>query len=396
MVNRHKTLNKPEKKRSGFNYKPRSAKQVRERGERSGGNFDTPFLPGVDTYRPENGDNLVRILPPTWDGADHYGMTIWVHAFVGADSSTYLCPRKMLNKKCPICEAAKLAKDNGEADEAKQLQVQEKLICYVLDRDEDDNIPRVWMMSWTQDRDINALCYNKRSGEVLLIDHPDEGYDLTIKRHGKGLGTRYNFIVDRDPTPIADKQSDADEVLEFIKEKPLDGVLKYFSAEHMEASISGSAEEPDEDADDDEDAKPQRRGRAAADDDDDDKPVRRGTARRAAEPEEDEDEDEDPPPRRGKGRQAADEDEDDDPPPRKSQRRVTRDEPEEDEDDEDDEDDRPPPKKGRRGSDDDDDEPPKKAKSRVRNTRGEEEEEVPDEDEDDDPPPRRTKPGKRR
>src|SRR4051812_42334164 len=111
-----KKLKKPVS--SGFKYKKRTADDVKKRAEQSGGRFDSPLIGGVDFFRPKNGENVVRILPATWDEHEHYGLDVWMHRFIGADNSNYLCLNKMQGKRCPACEEHKLAKDAGEEEEA--------------------------------------------------------------------------------------------------------------------------------------------------------------------------------------------------------------------------------------------------------------------------------------
>lgn len=245
---------KANRRKSGFVYKPRAVEDVKRRAERTGGRFDSPFKPGFDVWRPKQGDNLLRILPPTWEDFNHFGYTIWVHGYVGPDNSTYLCRYKMLNKKCPICDASKEARESGDLDEAKQLQATEKVVCWILDREENEETPQIFMMSWSMDRDITSLSYNKRTGKVLLIDHDEEGYDLTLKRSGQGLNTRYfGLVFDRDPTPILDDEKAQAEVLDFITENPIPSVLQYHSVEHLENVLAGGGkEEEDEDLEDEE------------------------------------------------------------------------------------------------------------------------------------------------
>src|SRR6185503_4945207 len=176
------------KNKSSFVYKERSSSAVKDRANRKGAMFDSIFKQGTDEYRPVTGDNAIRYLPPTWDDSEHYGFTAHVHQNIGPDNSTYLCLRKMLNKPCPCCEAQKEAKDAGEGDEAKALGTSERVISYVLNRDGDDpEKPLAYNQSWTQDRDVTALCVNERTGEILMIDHPDKGYDVFFKRQGTGL-----------------------------------------------------------------------------------------------------------------------------------------------------------------------------------------------------------------
>jgi hypothetical protein len=256
MVNRAgREFSSKKKSRSSFNYKPRNEEDVKKRSERSGGRFDSLYKGGFDVWRPKVGDNLIRILPPTWDDHEHYGYDIWVHAYVGADSSSYLCLNKMGKGHCPMCAAAKEAKDAGEEDEAKALAPKNLVVCWILDRDEDSTTPVLYGMSWAMDRDIAALCHNKRTGKILLIDHPDDGYDITIKRQGQGLKTKYfGMAVDRDSTPICDDTDEQEKVLELIQENPIPSILNYYDEDYLEKVLAGtaSASSKDEDLDDDE------------------------------------------------------------------------------------------------------------------------------------------------
>lgn len=259
MVNRQ--VNRREKDRGGFRYRSRDPKKVKERAEQQGGNFDSIFKGGIDTWRPKVGDNQVRILPPTWDDHEHYGYEVWVHSYVGPDSSTYLCPKKMKGKKCPICEAAQEAKDAGEADEEKQLKASKKYLYWIIDREGDENVPQVWMVSWSMDRDIAALCYSKKSGKILEIDHPDKGYDVTFKRVGQGLKTRYiGLAIDRERTPIEERAKDQKKILAHITENPLSKVLKFYDTDYLNEVLDGTSAKgnKDEDLDEDDDDKPRR------------------------------------------------------------------------------------------------------------------------------------------
>lgn len=379
--------------RSKFNYQERSAESVQKRAEQQGGKFDSMFKEGVDTWRPKDGENVIRILPPTWDSHDHYGYDIWIHGFVGADRSSYLCPQKMKGDNCPICKAARDAKAAGEEEDAKQLGARRQVAVWIIDRDDDTQTPKLFVMSWSMDRDIAALCHNKRTGNVLLIDHPDEGYDISFTRTGKQLNTRYiGMAIDRDPSPIADDPAEMDRILDFIQENPIPDTLNFYDVDYLERVIEGGAGERDEDLDEeeDEDEPPLKAPK---------KKVERAPKRSRAEPEEedeDEDLDEDEAP-------FGDEDEDE-PPVKKSAKRgasapakkARRDEPEDDEDlDEDEdfdeeEDEAPARKPAKRGKS-------TPARRNARRDEDEEEEDLDDdddfvdEDEDEDEPPAKTR-----
>lgn len=367
MVNRLKNK-RDDRKGKGFTYKERDPKKLKERAEQQGGTFDSIFKQGVDTWRPKQGDNQVRILPPTWDGHDHYGYDVYVHSYVGADQSTYLCPKKMKNDRCPICEAAAEAKAAGETEDAKDLQVKKQSLVYILDRNgEDPEQPQVWAMSWTFDRDIAALCHTKKTGKLLTIDHPDKGYDVMFKRTGTKLQTRYVGIqIDREATPILDDEDDQDRVLDFIQGAPLDSLLKFYDEDYLQKVVDGTGEkgaDKDEDEDDDrgsrrrrsrddddEDAKPARRRGKADDDDEEEKPSRRSRGKA-------DDDDEEAKPARRRGRDADDDEEE------KPARRRSRD---------DDEEEKP---RGRRSRDDDEEEKPARRRGRDADDDGDKDEE---------------------
>ena len=161
MVNRV-DRKKATKSRSGFKYHYRSDESVKKHAERPIGTFDSIFRGGIDKFRAKPGDNLVRILPPTWEGKEHFGLQIWLHKYVGQDNGSYLCPRKMKGKKCPICEMATEADDAKEIDEAKALRAKEDFIYWILDRNSDTEFtPIVWEQSAQADRDIVSLTRSK-------------------------------------------------------------------------------------------------------------------------------------------------------------------------------------------------------------------------------------------
>jgi hypothetical protein len=399
MVNKLQRKDKT-KKSKGFVYKGRSAETIKKIAEQSGGRFDSILKGGTDTFTPHVGENTVRILPPTWD-SDYFGLTVWVHSRIGEDNSTYLCLKKMKGKDCPICAAAKEAKDDGEEDEAKALRNNERFLYYVIDRKEKEPSPAVWNASWTQNRDIADACRNMKTGKVLLIDHPDEGYDLSFRRTGQGLKTKYGAPqVDRDKSPISDDDDEQTEILETIEANPLPDLLHYYDAEYLEKVLSGGGkkdEELDDDEDGDEEEKPSKRKKRG--DEDEDEEEDRPKKKKPAADEEDDGDEEDEKPKKKK-RVADDDDDDEEEDEKPTRRRRGREEDEEEEagedeagdgdgDGDEEEDEKPSrSKRSRRGSDDDEDEEDEKPKKK-KPAADEEEDDGGDEDEEDEKPSRR-------
>lgn len=233
-------------------YVPRSEKDVEEHANQSGGMFDSIFKPGVDVWRPKNGDNTIRFLEPTWEPHRYYGYEIWVHNGVGPDNGTYLCLNKMQRKQCPVCEASLEAKRSGEDDEAASLTSKKRFVCWILDRAERDANPQIYSMPWTVDRDIAALCKNRRTGKVLFIDHPDEGYDVSFTRKtgADAKMTKYfGFQIDHDPSPLVDDDKKLDEIREYITENPVPDQLRFYSYDHIKAALTGGAKDEDKELD---------------------------------------------------------------------------------------------------------------------------------------------------
>ena len=279
-------------RRSGFKYVKRDPEAIRKRAERKGGRYDSPFSADVDVFRPKEGDNAIRILPPTWDNHEHFGYTVFAHRYIGPEESTYLCPRKMKNKPCAVCDACEECRRSGETDEAKRLQPTEMQVYWILDRAENAKVPQVYMVHWMADRDIAGFTRNPKSGAALYVDHPDDGYDLLIRRTGSGLRTRYTYSFDREASPIHESEKTQEKILEYIQDNPIPKMLKYFPNDYLERLISGTTPEKDEDLDDDDDTDERDRD---AEDEQEDREARasKGKKKKARRPARDDEVDDD-------------------------------------------------------------------------------------------------------
>lgn len=379
MIARVGKKNKVKGKSSGFKYHKRSADDVKKRADQRGGNFDSPVKSGIDMWRPAAGENVIRILPATWDDYEHYGYDVYMHRFIGSDSSNYICLNKMKGKHCPACAEQKAAKDGGEDEEAKQLAYAKRCWVWIIDRNDKTETPQVWDMSWSQDRDISGLTYFK-SGKVLLIDHPDDGYDVIVKKTGSGLKTKYAFNIERDSSPISDDEEKQEEILAYITENPIPSVLNFFSADHIAKKLEGTTEDRDDELDDDEDETPRKKkaGKRSRDEDDDEDERPSKKKKRKPADDDDDDEDEDDTPKRRK--KPADDDEDQDDTPRRRRKPA-------DDDDDEDEDETPKKKKKRPVEDDDDEDEDERPKKKKRKPADDDD----DEDEDDEPAPKKKK-----
>ena len=406
----------------GFQYRERSSDAVRRRANQSGGAFDSLFRSDVDVIAIKEGDWRLRICPPSWtdrmlddlgilhperpsdwdpEGADDFGLEVYVHFGVGADNQKYLCPKKMKGEPCPVCEERERAAAAGpqEGETAKQhedylrnLQPSKRVVAYVIDRDERNSGPQLWNMAWSMDRDLNRLSIDKETQAAICIDHPEEGFDVEFTVVGTGIKTKYSGVaIGRRSTPLCNNPDRQEDWLRTIAENPIPELLQFFDYEHMKASLAGQRRTRDgddnarggrerdngrseargggrtRDRDEDEGDRGSRRHARDIEDDDDDNRARRPAGRGR-----DTDVDDDPPPSRERRSRAADVD-DDSPPARSrtrdadaddrdppARRRSTREEPAEAQADE-------PPARRRMCRDEPADEPPaRETRSRSR------------------------------
>ena len=234
---------KEESKGKKFEYRKRSSEQVKERANQSANKFDGILKDGIQNFKVNDGDNSIRILPPTWENADHYGYDVHVHYNIGPDNQQYLCLQKMKNEACPICEEKKRAVASGDAEYAKQLEPTRRVLIYLIDRQKEKEGIKVWSMPWTLDRDFSILSTDKKTGENLYIDDPEDGYDIEFERKGKPPKVEYLGIQ------IARRSSslDNDSALEHAIEKPLPEVLNFFDYDHIKNVFSGGTPKKESD-----------------------------------------------------------------------------------------------------------------------------------------------------
>lgn len=238
---------------SRFQYKRRSEQDVKERQEKGGDDREGIFSGDVSLFSPAKNDNCVRILPPTWDAASHYGFDIYVHYGVGSDNSAVLCPKAMkTGDYCPICEERQKALDDGDEEYARKLNYSHRVMYYILDRDNEKDGLKVWTAPFASiDKQVTAQTRDARTGEVLYIDDPDVGYDIEFIKEGEKERTKYTGVrVARNASDIG---RDQDEYLDHITEHPLPELLNHATPEHIEelfygkSSRSSSSDEGEED-----------------------------------------------------------------------------------------------------------------------------------------------------
>lgn len=255
-----------------FNFRRRSAESVQKRANMRAGGFSTLFKSEFKVYKIKDGKNIIRILPPTWDDAEHYAYDIFVNYNIGADNQSFLSISKMKGEKDPLAEAKREAERRGDKKLAKALNPVQRELMWVIDRQDEDEGPQLFNCPFTLDKSFANKAYDEDTREVIYPDDPNEGCDIRFYKEGKNLNTDYDAskIKFFDPTPLSDDPALAEEWMEFVEKNPIPSVLNFYDYEHISETFNGMAGRREDD-DDGDDKPPQRRSR---DHDDNERPTK--------------------------------------------------------------------------------------------------------------------------
>lgn len=223
----------------------RTAEDVTRYSRQSGSAYDSFLVEGAPFFKLREGTSTLRILPGSWKDIQKWDrgwhIPIYMHFSVGVGESSYLCPNMMLKQDCPICEAKLRATDR---DEQFNLTPGFRALCYVIDRERENEGPMIWSMPKKVFLDINGRTkVNKNNDEIIYIDDPDHGYDITIKREGTDKKSQYSGIdIDRKESYLHENEKKQDAWLDYISDNPLPDMLQYYDYEHIKDVLMGGAE----------------------------------------------------------------------------------------------------------------------------------------------------------
>lgn len=223
-----------------FVYRERNTDTLQKRATQKGGSSETFITDEFKLYVPRKGENFIRILPPTWEGAVHYGYDVWAHYDIGPDHAQVICLYKQDNRheSCPICEAVQALDRAGEEEQAKALAAKRRVLVWLLDRMDRDATPTLWPMPWSVDRDIAKISQDRQSGEFYVVDHPTRGYDISFDKEGERVQTKYTGMQ------LAKRPTSVDpEFLEYVNECPLPETLLWRSYDEISELYSGGMDE---------------------------------------------------------------------------------------------------------------------------------------------------------
>ncbi len=282
-----------------FQYQQRDEGALKKQAERAGGDFDNVLNDTYPVFKTSEGQRCIRIMPPTWFtdgtgnvveppvridetgemrryfnaagneiyGAPHFAYKIWWHRNVGVDGGTYLCPKKMLDQPCCICDERQRAQREGGdgEDYVKSLKPIERAVFILIDRDKESEGPLIWACPWMTEREIAGLCVAKRGRPTRWIDNPEEGYDLDFTIQGTKAATRFlSMALAPQPTPLCNDEGQQEAWLNYLAEHPIPDCLIWHDQERIAAALAGGPPPADRGAADNAPARPARRRRQCA------------------------------------------------------------------------------------------------------------------------------------
>jgi hypothetical protein len=236
------------RKSSAFDYKPQSYDEATTFTQKNTSTYDSIIKSsGPSWFKPRQGDNTIRILPPTWENARHYSYEVWVHNDIGPDKGQYLCLKQnetAPEHNCPLCEERHSPKINPK--EIELLRARPRNYIYLIDRYTEEAGVLVWSISNQSDKEILSQSLIKKTQQYLPIAHPLDGYDIEFSRDGQGIKTRYNgFKVSRDSSPVSPDRDTLEEWIDFIDNNPIPEILNFFPASHIRDVYYGRRQSDD-------------------------------------------------------------------------------------------------------------------------------------------------------
>ena len=155
---------------------------------------------GISQYKMKD-TNFIRIISPKFskypaDQLPYYGKEVFYHSNTGPDGRTYVCLRRMLNERCPICEYADQIRAVNENDvRLKELWPSRRYLYFIYDvqNEETERLGLHWFDSpVTVKNNITTLSRDRSTGQLLDVSDRENGRDIIFERLGKGMtGTSY-------------------------------------------------------------------------------------------------------------------------------------------------------------------------------------------------------------
>ena len=167
-----------------------------------------PVGGGGNFYKPGQGKNVVRFIPPMQGKKP---IKIWFkHYFqLGKDRRYIVCTKYQYNEHCPLCARAQKLRTSGnkaDAAKAKSFDPQAQVYANIVDMKTPEKGVQLWTMSQGVFKKIMEAIDLAGVGKTFA--DPERGFNILFMRKGEGLNTEYTgHTVDRSPSPLPDAET---------------------------------------------------------------------------------------------------------------------------------------------------------------------------------------------
>lgn len=226
-----------------------------------------------DRMKLEDGENYLRLLPPTMEylkeSVDYISVDYLIHYRLGYEGNYQheVCPRTNgKQNRCPVCEAVNklyATKDASDKELAGRIRAKTRYCFNVLDLNNLEKGVQILEQGSQIYTEILKFIANPKYSDILDLD---KGRNVTItkipeKESPSGF-VKYEFIPDPDVTSVRDKlpknwKEQVSKLKESVdKPKSYDELRKILEGEPVEQEIEDEPEsEPDQEPDDVEETK---------------------------------------------------------------------------------------------------------------------------------------------
>ncbi len=224
--------------------------------------FDERTRSGVDylktdlaQFSPKDGDNCIRIVPclgsDPWfpEKVGTWGLDCRVVFMAG--HGYFLVEIGKGGKTTLTAMFAEVEREVRKQDpeEARQFRGSRRTIMFVLDLNAGEvskESLKIWPAAATLVDDFVRASKNKRTGELIEIEHPEHGRPIFFERVGSGRSTKYQGVqVDQEALPLEQWMADALPHFEDILITKSVEDAESAIASYLEGDSGGNQEETD-------------------------------------------------------------------------------------------------------------------------------------------------------
>lgn len=183
--------------------KTSTARRKAEQAVAGGGDFSAFTIPeGMQLWKPKAGVQKIDIVgfeagkgnPYADAGEFHYERTYYLHPRVGGpNGKAYGCPRRMEDRKCPVCEEQATMSQDPDADEAnrKSLIPKQRQLFLIRDHAEPDKGLQLWECSYH--------LFGKLLDSRIKNSDEEDGYEFFYYPDADGMTLKVTFEEETNP-----------------------------------------------------------------------------------------------------------------------------------------------------------------------------------------------------